>query len=180
MTFKSTFKALKPDNFAFYLLQVTSFERWIAYFPISFCLSFASKREGFLDAVFEFVYVISNSIPIKNLLSFLLYSYHFFWSPTPLGLTALVQCATLWAFSRHEINDPSLDPGKYYCLLRLCVGDTVEKYVKNVQKPIFTLKYISKYKSFCHNVCFIKNCSKLSSVLLLCLLRIFMKQTLKA
>ena len=25
-----------------------------------------------------------------------------------------VQCATLWAFSRHEINDPSLDPGKYY------------------------------------------------------------------
>ena len=29
-----------------------------------------------------------------------------------------------------------------------------------------------------HNVCFIKNSSKLSSVLLLCLLRIFMKQTL--
>ena len=25
-----------------------------------------------------------------------------------------VQCTTLWAFSRHEINDPSLDPGKYY------------------------------------------------------------------
>ena len=63
------------------------------------------------------------------------------WFPTPLGPTALVQCATLWAFSRHEINDPSLDPGKYYCLLRLCVGDTVEKCVKNVQKPIFTLKY---------------------------------------
>ena len=62
------------------------------------------------------------------------------WSPTPLGTTALVQCATLWAFSRHEINDPSLDPGKYYCLLRLCVGDTVEKCGKIVQKPTFTLK----------------------------------------
>ena len=115
-----------------------------------FCLRFASKREEFLAAVFEFAYAIT-PFQLKTfwaITKVLLFSYQFFFEsgkigpPTPLGPTALVQCATLWAFSRHEINDPSLDPGKYYCLLRLCVGDTVEKCVKFFQKQIFTLRYL--------------------------------------
>lgn len=44
MIFKPTFKAYKPDHFAFYLLQITSFDRWNTQFGILFCLRFASKR----------------------------------------------------------------------------------------------------------------------------------------
>ena len=43
MTLTSTFKAFKPDNFAFYLLQITSFDRGITQYCVLFCLHFASK-----------------------------------------------------------------------------------------------------------------------------------------
>ena len=36
LTFESNFKALKPDNFAFYWIQIVRFDRWITQFCISF------------------------------------------------------------------------------------------------------------------------------------------------
>ena len=38
MNFESTFKALKPDNFAFYLLQIASFDGCIKYSVPGFVL----------------------------------------------------------------------------------------------------------------------------------------------
>ena len=60
MTFESTFKALKPDNFSFHLFQIAGFDRLSTLF--CFVYVFLLKWEVFLATVFEFVYVLNNSI----------------------------------------------------------------------------------------------------------------------
>jgi hypothetical protein len=49
-----TIKALKPDNFAFYILEIAIFDRWNTQFRVLFCLLL--KWEKILTTVFEFVY----------------------------------------------------------------------------------------------------------------------------
>ena len=60
MTFESTFKVLKPDNFPFHLLQIAGFDRLSTVFCFVYVLLL--KWEVFLATVFEFVYVLNNSI----------------------------------------------------------------------------------------------------------------------
>ena len=63
MTFESTFKVLKPDNYAFYLLQIASFDRLITQFCILFCLRFASKMRK-ISGDWIRSCVRNNSIPL--------------------------------------------------------------------------------------------------------------------
>ena len=55
MTFESIFKALKPDNFPFHLLQIAGFDRLSTVFCFVYVLLL--KWKVFLATVFEFVYV---------------------------------------------------------------------------------------------------------------------------
>ena len=50
-------KAFRPNDFAFYLLQII--DRWVTQFHILFCLLFAFKMRNVMDTVFEFVYAIT-------------------------------------------------------------------------------------------------------------------------
>ena len=57
MIFELTFKAFRPPDFAFYLLQII--DRLVTQFHILFCLLFASKMRNIMDTVFEFVFAIT-------------------------------------------------------------------------------------------------------------------------
>ena len=63
MNFESIFKALKPGNFAFYLMQFASFDTWDLLSSRVFCYCcFASKWGNFLATVFEFVYILASLV----------------------------------------------------------------------------------------------------------------------
>ena len=57
MIFEPTFKAYKPDYSAFYLMQITSFDRWNTKFGGLFC--FVYVLLPFLATLFELVYIIN-------------------------------------------------------------------------------------------------------------------------
>ena len=102
--------------------------------------------------------------------------YDFFFNLPPFGKFSVMATKSMKNLAKNDdflmMNAKCLlDKG----LIKEYLTSTNEKTEMFLSKKIF---FYFLPKQSLHNVCFIKICSKLSSVLLLCLLRIFMKQTL--
>ena len=94
MTFESTFKVLKPDNFAFYLLQIACFDRWITQFCVLLTFSFKYEKNFWPQYLNFCTYIRFNSIPLR-----FKYWFFYFAFPGPCHFSesyfALLSC--LWA-----------------------------------------------------------------------------------